>query len=339
MKRRIFLVLIATSIAVTRVVTAGTVYAGVDLIIRSSNGHPRAAASVWYKTIFGLDGTELAGIQSYISSTDASWSGGAYTPYNWSLEGSSPAAPPNCYQGYVSATTDDSSANVTSNQICLQGPPPPDGGGGGGLGERDPFGGGGYGNEDIPCFPGDAGCPYSPIVVNFDAGDYKLTGSNSPVRFDMRGDGQPPLIGWTAADRDEAFLWLDRNHNGRVTSGAELFGNFTPLKSGKLARNGFEALAEFDTNHDGIIDDRDPVWSQLQLWRDLNHDGISEPSESSPLAGSSVSAIDLQYHWTGRRDNWGNTFRYEALISLLDASGHGIQKKPAYDIFFASVSP
>jgi hypothetical protein len=338
MKRRLFLVLIATLIACTRIATAGTVYAGVDLIIRASNGHPRAAASVWYKTFLGMDGHELAGIQSYISNTGASWSGGVYTPYNWSLEGSSPAAPPNCYQGFVSVTTDDSNADVTSNQICMQGPPPPNDGGGGGSSDRDPFGSGGYGNEDIPCFPGDAGCPYSPIVMNFDTGDYKLTGSNAPVSFDMRGDGHPPLIGWTAEGRDEAFLWLDRNHNGRVTSGAELFGNFTPLKSGALAKNGFEALAEFDANHDGIIDDHDPVWSQLQLWRDLNHNGISDDGESTPLAGSQVTSMELRYHWTGRHDNWGNTFRYEALISVVNPSGHGTSKKPAYDIFFVSVS-
>jgi hypothetical protein len=215
-------------------------------------------------------------------------------------------------------------------------PPPAGGGGGGGGGYDIDPGGGGY-NEDLPCFPGiDAWC--SPIVINFENGDYRLTGKNAPVLFDIRGDGHPLLMGWTAAGADEAFLWLDRNHNGRVTSGAELFGNFTPLQNGHLAKNGFEALAEFDANHDGVIDDHDPIWPRLQLWRDLNHNGISEPSEISQIDASGVTAIDLHDHWTGRHDQWGNDFRYESLISISNRSGHGGRKQPVYDIFFVSVA-
>src|SRR4051812_19872847 len=149
------------------------------------------------------------------------------------------------------------------------------GGGGGGGGAGDD--GGGTNNEDLPCFPGiDVNCYSSPILINFEKGDYRLTGSNAPVLFDMSGSGHPRPMGWTAAGADEAFLWLDRNNNGKVTSGAELFGNFTPLQNGQLARNGFEALRELDTNNDGVIDERDPIWSRLMLWRDLNHNGISE---------------------------------------------------------------
>ncbi|HXA17023.1 MAG TPA: hypothetical protein VN380_08530 [Thermoanaerobaculia bacterium] len=178
----------------------------------------------------------------------------------------------------------------------------------------------------------------SPIVINFAESPYVLTGANAPVLFDMSGDGHPTLMGWTAAGADEAFLWLDRNHNHRVTGGGELFGNFTPLQNGHLAKNGFEALAEFDANHDGVIDERDPVWPQLMLWRDLNHNGISEPNEISPLDASDVTAIDLHYHWTGRHDSLGNAFRYESLISIKIPSGRAARKQPVYDIFFVSVS-
>jgi hypothetical protein len=177
----------------------------------------------------------------------------------------------------------------------------------------------------------------SPIIINFENGDYRLTGANSPVRFAMNPRREPTLMGWTASGADEAFLWLDRNHNGRVTSGAELFGNFTPLRNGDFARNGFEALSEFDANHDGVIDSRDPIWSQLQLWRDLNHNGISEPTEITPLDESDVTAIDLHYHWTGRHDSWGNAFRYESLISIKNPSGRAVRKQAVYDIFFVSV--
>jgi hypothetical protein len=200
-------------------------------------------------------------------------------------------------------------------------PPPPDGGGNGCEGGR-------VLNIAEDC---------SPIVFNFASGDYRLTGRNSPVLFDMPGNGHPRLMGWTAAGADEAFLWLDRNHNGKVTSGAELFGNFTPLQNGRLAINGFEALAEYDANHDGILDDLDPIWSRLMLWRDLNHNGLSEPNEISPLDTSDVTGIHLHEHWTGRNDSWGNAFRYESLISIRNRSGRGVRKQPVYDIFFVSV--
>src|SRR5216684_3707001 len=178
----------------------------------------------------------------------------------------------------------------------------------------------------------------SPIIINFENGGYRLTGANAPVSFDMLGNGHPIIMGWTAAGADEAFLWLDRNHNGSVTSGAELFGNFTPLQNGKLAKNGFEALAEFDADHDGVIDDHDPIWPQLLLWRDLNHNGVCDPGESSPLSTSGVTEIDLHDHWTGKHDSWGNAFRYESLISIRDGSSHAVRKHPVYDIFFVTLS-
>jgi len=205
-------------------------------------------------------------------------------------------------------------------------------GGGGNPGGED---GGGTNNEDLPCFPGiDPNCYYSPILINLENGGYRLTGRNAPVLFDMAGNGHPRPMGWTEAGADEVFVWLDRDHNGKVTSGAELFGNFTPLQNGQLARNGFEALRESDTNGDDVIDERDPIWSQLMLWRDLNHNGISEQNEIQPIAGSAVTAIDLHDHWSGRRDTSGNLFKYESLVSIRNGSGNGVHKQPIYDIFF-----
>jgi uncharacterized repeat protein (TIGR02543 family) len=208
-----------------------------------------------------------------------------------------------------------------------------DGGGGGGPGNDD----GGY-NEDIPCFPGiDRGCYNSPIIINFENGGYRLSGRSAPVLFDMVGNGNPRPMGWTVAGADEAFLWLDRNHDGVVNNGAELFGNFTRLQNGTLARNGFEALRDLDSNGDGIIDERDPVWPRLMLWRDLNHNGISDSNEIEPVAGSSVTSIDLHDHWTGRHDTSGNLFRYESLVSIKSDSGHGTHRQPVYDIFFVAL--
>ncbi|HEV2722884.1 MAG TPA: bacteriocin fulvocin C-related protein [Thermoanaerobaculia bacterium] len=178
-----------------------------------------------------------------------------------------------------------------------------------------------------------SGC--SPIVINFENGSYRLTGANDPVMFDISGTGHPVRIGWTKPGADEAFLALDRDHDEKITSGVELFGTTTPLADGSSAGNGFKALAQYDDNHDGVIDEQDAIWFQLLLWRDLNHDGISQPSELTPVAMSSLKSISLDYHWTGRRDQWGNGFKYESTVSI--AKERAVTSRPVYDIFFVPV--
>ncbi len=176
----------------------------------------------------------------------------------------------------------------------------------------------------------------SPIVVHLGTGGYQLTGAESPVLFDIRATGQPVLMGWTAAGANDAFLCLDRNNSGSIESGAELFGNAVLLPDGTKATNGFIALAQSDDNGDGIIDQGDGVWPHLLLWRDLDHDGVSQPSELTPVAGSAMTAISLDYHWTGRRDSSGNTFRFESQVWLAGKASHATPR-PVYDIFFVTV--
>jgi hypothetical protein len=85
--------------------------------------------------------------------------------------------------------------------------------------------------------------------------------------------------------------------------------------------NGFEALAEFDDNHDGRITECDAVWSRLVLWRDANRDGISQPEELQSLTAAGVVAIDLGYETLERCDPRGNCERERATFWWRDASG------------------
>ena len=184
------------------------------------------------------------------------------------------------------------------------------------------------------CDPATNTC--SPLVINFANGEYQLTGANDPVFFDITASGKLRRIGWTAAGADEAFLWRDTNRNGTVDNGAELFGTSMPLENGRRAPNGFEALKELDDNRDGVIDKNDAIWTELLLWRDLNHNGIAESYEITTVVDGGLTRIELNYHWSGRHDSYGNLFKYEALVSL--DNGHGASRsKPVYDIFFVTV--
>src|ERR1044072_3571095 len=165
----------------------------------------------------------------------------------------------------------------------------------------------------------------TPIVLDMGGNGCRFTDAPRGVDFDINSDGRKEHLSWTAADADDAFLALDRNGNGQIDGGTELFGNFT-AQPASPERNGFIALAEFDKsanggNEDGMISTNDAVFSSLRLWEDRNHNGASEPVEMKLLTHYSVTAIELKYRTSNKSDMYGNVFRYRAKIhSLLGPS-------------------
>jgi hypothetical protein len=137
------------------------------------------------------------------------------------------------------------------------------------------------------------------------------------VSFDLEATGESKQWAWTAPGSDEGFLVLDRNSNGRIDDGSELFGNYTdqadpPEGTGK---NGFNALKRFDSNGDGQIDASDAVFSTLRMWQDANHDGVSQASELRSLSDFGIVSISLDYVQSLRVDEFGNMFRYEGALT------------------------
>lgn len=179
--------------------------------------------------------------------------------------------------------------------------------------------------------------PGSPIIIDTARDGYKLTSVDDGVAFDLDGNGTLEQIAWTRADSDDAFLALDRNGNGRIDDGTELFGNYTPAYAGRRhprAPNGFEGLRflegpDFGTSRaDAMIDGRDEAFGRLLLWRDINHNGISEPEELRPAHAAGLTWIGTDYKEKRRVDRFGNEFRQKGRLQWSDGA-----IEPVFDIW------
>jgi hypothetical protein len=177
----------------------------------------------------------------------------------------------------------------------------------------------------------------SPIIIDVDGSGFHLTNASNGVWFDFFGVGRYRNISWISDTSTNAWLALDRNGNGYIEKGAELFGNLTPQPPTSNA-NGFIALAEYDKpanggNGDDRIDRRDAVFSALRLWQDTNHNGISEVIELHTLLSLDIKAIDLDYRESRRVDQFGNQFKYRAKVYDTRGASAG---RWAWDVFLVS---
>lgn len=135
-------------------------------------------------------------------------------------------------------------------------------------------------------FPGENGyCGgyFSPLMVFFDD---KMPNFTAVTDFPLNPTGKTM---WPEAGAPGAFIAVDRNGDGQITTEDELFGN-----QGDKFKNGFEALREFDSNKDNVIDKNDKDFAKLSLWFDKNGDGKVQKGELVPLK-SRIESVSLKY--------------------------------------------
>jgi Ca2+-binding RTX toxin-like protein len=131
----------------------------------------------------------------------------------------------------------------------------------------------------------------SPIVLDMDGDGIELTSAEDGVNFDINADGVTDRTAWTQSGQgfDDAFLALDRNNNGQIDHGGELFGD----QHG--ADNGYEELAKFDSNQDGKITEKDEIYDKLSVWADKDGDGQVDDGEMKGLKDAGITSIATNY--------------------------------------------
>ena len=179
---------------------------------------------------------------------------------------------------------------------------------------------------------------YSPLILDFiNIGSPSLIDpSNSQVYFDITATGVKENVGWISG-KQGAILALDLNQNNRIDDGAELFGEFTyMIDQHRRAKNGYEALAQYDENNDGVIDSKDNVFKSLKLWFDLNANGLSEKEEIFSLQEKSVSSINVKYSEIAPDKQFLQNNRALYSAKFFGPAQCGLSGCNSYDIYFGA---
>ena len=161
-----------------------------------------------------------------------------------------------------------------------------------------------------------------PIIIDLNKNKITSTKLNNTIYFDHDNNNFKEATSWI--DKGDAFLALDKNNNGLIDNGNELFGNHTISNTrfkytNNKATNGYEALKTYDLNGDNVIDSKDEIYDKLVLWKDSNQNAITDKGELIKLKDSGIVSIDLNYK-NINTDEKGNTIKQSSTITFEDGT-------------------
>jgi hypothetical protein len=173
----------------------------------------------------------------------------------------------------------------------------------------------------------DALLSVSPIVLDLNGNGVSTLAAKAGVQFDLAATGKTSQVAWVG--QGDGLLVMDRNGDGVIKDGSELFGAATRLANGSRAGNGYNALAEVDSNHDGKISAQDAQFVNLKVWVDRNHDGKTDLGELKGLVDLGITELDLNYASSNRLDH-GNAVAMVSSYKTVDGQTHEMA-----DVWFA----
>jgi len=161
----------------------------------------------------------------------------------------------------------------------------------------------------------------TPLMLDLNGNGIQTSSAAQGVHFDLVGTGTQAKWGWAAGG--DGLLVRDRNHDGIINNGSELYGMATLRADGSRAGNGFVALALEDSNHDGVVDRHDAHWKELQVWVDANHDGLTDKGELHSLDALGVVSLDVNAR-PGSELNNGNLLGLVSQFTTADGARHDL---------------
>lgn len=154
-----------------------------------------------------------------------------------------------------------------------------------------------------------------PLIINLDNSHIKL--SDERVDFDLNSDGVAEAI--PVLEKGSAFLALDKNGNGTIDNGDELFGTHSG--------NGFADLKAYDEDGNGFIDEQDSIFAKLKLWQ-INAEGESKLFDLAhfKLGAIYLNAQNTPYTITDEANNTLGVIRQTSLAIKEDGRAHAISQ-------------
>ncbi|MBM7625131.1 calcium-binding protein, partial [Sporohalobacter salinus] len=149
---------------------------------------------------------------------------------------------------------------------------------------------------------------WDPLTLDLNGDGIKTIGQEKGVHFDLDNNDFKEKTGWI--NSKDGLLTLDKNNNGTIDDGSELFGTET--------KSGFEMLGEYDSNSDNKIDKNDEIYSQLKVWQDKNQNGESEADELYTLKELDIKSINLNHEHVSKTEENGNVIRNKGNYESVD---------------------